>query len=566
MAGKLRRMTTAALALFLAALFNVTARAANEPEFRLDMDSLNLQTGVSANMVVSMINAQGAQIIGIEGIDGFDVMSQTRSTSTSIVNGETTYQEDVYYTLMPNVEGQFTIIAYVEYDGDYYATEALRVTVGGDSSNAGGQAPDLFMRTAVSHTEAYIGEKVVLTYELYTRINIRDYGFTEYIAIDGVVATEMPDDGLVSEYVYIDGERYIRHEVKKIIIDPIKPGDYTIPAFNFQVNVATGGGPGGMGGIGGFFNMTVARPVYLQTEAARLNVLPLPQEGRPADFSGVVGVLELHGEYSRTSLNYGDSLNLEATAGGNCNLDPLTKLTRGDQYGFSIYETRKNSSEHAVGNTYYSEKVFGVIYVPEKTGTLTIDPIELSYFNPVTRSYELAVIPGAEIEVLGSMPQPGAGGYAPSIETVSVTQVNYSDVKDGYFKFEIKKENVYITAAALAVLAAASVLAAWLVRANKKRDVTLAPVYKQLMKSKDANEIFNLFNSMVRGRYGISLKASPVGAVAGALNGAELAEKVAGVMEYMESPDARGENCAAGLKERIKGAYEIMKRERRPSV
>ena len=41
--------------------------AAN-PEFRLEIDSLSLQKGVSTNLVLSVINAKGAKLLEIEGL------------------------------------------------------------------------------------------------------------------------------------------------------------------------------------------------------------------------------------------------------------------------------------------------------------------------------------------------------------------------------------------------------------------------------------------------------------------------------------------------------------------
>jgi hypothetical protein len=59
-----------------------------------------------------------------------------------------------------------------------YQTNALDVTVSESSDIQSGILPELFMETVLSQTEAFLGEKVVVTYVLYSRYNIHNSGFT----------------------------------------------------------------------------------------------------------------------------------------------------------------------------------------------------------------------------------------------------------------------------------------------------------------------------------------------------------------------------------------------------
>ena len=549
------------MALCMAAMFCTPALATQEPEFRLDMGALHLQQGVSSSLAVSMLNAQGAKVAGIEGLENFDVLSQNSSTSLNIVGNESTYKEEQYYTIMPKSTGEFALKAIVQYNGRAYETNTLRVTVAEGQSSTGEAEPDLFIKTVMPQSDVFLGEKVIVAYELYTRYTIENFGFTDYTAIDGVIAKDTPPDQLTAEYVYFGGVRYAKYEAKRLILDPIKAGVHTIPSFNVQVNVIADNGPGGIfgsglgGGLGGFLSRT--QPLYLQTEVKELTVKPLPAEGRPGDFSGIVGELQLDGRYSRVELNYGDSLSLQITASGNCNLDGLKKIFTGTLPGFTVYETQKNTTESAAYNQYFAQKEFEAILVPETNGAVDIAPVSIPYFNPATEKYERASIPGAAVNVLGDMPQLSSGGVgqAAAMETVRVSQVSYAGANDGYFTIQVGKQFLYRVLMGLGALLAFAVLTAWLAVNRRKQDRTLKSLYRQMMAAADVHEVYRLFGAMIQHCYNLSLKASSQSAVRGSLPDAGIAARVTAIMEYMESPE---EKKSSDLKDQIRGVYKMI--------
>jgi hypothetical protein len=413
--------------------------------------------------------------------------------------------------------------------------------------------PDLFIKTIISHEEAYLGEKIVLSYELYSRYGIDSFGFADNVAIDGTVAKDMPENQLKWEYVDIGGEKYVMYEAKRLIIDPIKTGAYTIPSYNFHVNVLTGSGRG-------FFRTTA--PMQLQTEQKDLNVKPLPQDGRPDDFSGIVGNLQIAGNYSRDELDYGDSIALYLTLYGECNLDAAKNSIVGDMAGFSVYEILKNAEEYVEDSRYRAKKDYESILVPERNGSLEIPPISVSYFNPASEKYERAEIPGILITVLGDMPQmPGGAAGLPANEALVINQVKYEDdKKNDYFAFQVKKGTAYKISIGAALLLAAAFALAKLAAKNKKRDPELKSVYRKLMAEKDPKLIYGIFNDMVKRCYGASLKASSKNMIQESLPDAALASKVEEVMEFMESGET-GAGTVELLKEKIKAIYRMMQKK-----
>jgi hypothetical protein len=290
----------------------------------------------------------------------------------------------------------------------------------------------------------------------------------------------------------------------------------------------------------------------------------LPTQGKPKDFSGIVGELQLHGQFSREQVNYGDSLSLQIMAYGNCNLDGLKKAVNGEVPGFAVYETTKNTVESVIDNTYFVQREFEAILVPEKNGLIDIAPISISYFSPASEKYERASIPGAAIEVLGDMPQlsSGRGNLAASIETVKIAQVNYTGDNDDFFLLQVSKKVFYGVLIGLAALLVLAAIVFWLVLKRKKQDQTLKTLYKQLLAAKDINEVYGLFCTMIKHCYGLSLKASSQKAVLSSLPDADLAVQVVAIMDYMESHE---EKECSHLKEKISGAYRMILRQVNPA-
>lgn len=555
MAGKMRKAAVICVIL-LAVAFCGTAAAA--PEFRLSMNNLNLQQGVSTTMTLSLINAQGAEIVEIEGLEHFDVLSRSQSTAISIVNASTTHQVDVHYTILPKDAGQFTLKAKVRHGGTVYESNMLQVTVSEIPASDEKAEGDLFIRTVLSKDEIYLGEKVVLTYELYSRYSIESAGFMDYTSIDGVVAKETPRDQLRAEYVYIEGMRYAKYVIKQLIIDPIKAGTAAIPSFNVQVNVISDAFGGA---FGGFFSSS--RAMYLRTQARELTVKPLPAEGKPKDFSGIVGTLQLEGSYTKEEVEIGDSLSLLVTASGNVNLDGLKKVFSGSVPGFAVYETQKNSAEFVRDGQYYAQKDFEVIMVPQRPGTVEVAPVTISYFNPETEQYERAEIPGQVIEILGEMPVAvvsGGGSQAAgpaAVETVTVAQVSYLAPDEDALTIRINRETMFWVLIGIGGALSVVLVLIRLATRRKRQDGTLKALYKRMMAAKDVNEVYDLFNEMIKHCFGVSLKASSINVVRSRLS-EEIAEQVVEVVELVEDGEGRS---SKELKGRIRKVHAAIKQK-----
>lgn len=553
MTGKKFKVKISFIVLIITAVILLTEGSvlAKEPEFRLNIDSLNLEKGVSTNLVFSIVNANSGKAIAIKGLENFDVLSTSQSSAVRIINDDRTNQKDITYSIMPKNTGQFTLQGRVEYNGITYETNELQIKVSEGSSTTKGESEDIFIKTLLSNEEIYFGQKVTLEYELYSRYNIENFGFLDNVNIDQFILSDVPQDKLNANYVSINGNKYVKYEAKQMYLSPIKTGTVTIPAYNFQVNVSTGD----------FFSSS--KPIYLQTESKEIKVKPLPLENQPADFSGIVGNLNLESNYSKQEVDYGDSLTLKVTASGNCNLESLKKIIKNELPGFSVYETEKDLKENIENNQYKARKEFEVILVPEKNGDITIEPIYISYFDTESASYKKAEIPGTTITVKGETPQVQKEeqnqNETTSFETVKIDQVNYEVQDDEYVTIQFKKDNLLIGLIVFVILVVLVVAAFLIFAIVKKQDKKLQDIYKQLKNTDDQNEIYNLFNSMIKYCYNLSLKASSRSTIIMKLAEHEIGDSVLEIMDYMENEKDHPNRSSKYLKDKIKEIYKKLK-------
>jgi hypothetical protein len=109
---------------------------------------------------------------------------------------------------------------------------------------------------------------------------------------------------------------------------------------------------------------------------------------QPADFSGIVGKIDLKAVLNKDSVTVNDAINFKVTISGNGNLKiaatPVLKLSPDiEVYDPKISDDIKNGINGTSG-----QKSFEYLLIPRHYGDYTIPPVTYSYFNTSTGRYE----------------------------------------------------------------------------------------------------------------------------------------------------------------------------------
>jgi len=120
----------------------------------------------------------------------------------------------------------------------------------------------------------------------------------------------------------------------------------------------------------------------------KIEVKPLPEKGKPDDFSGAVGQFSLTTSASKEKLDAGESLDFKVSVSGNGNLKLFELPAPEVPSNFEAYDpehsedvhTRSSGTTGSISDTY--------TLVPHLKGEYVIAPLKFTYFDPKTGSYK----------------------------------------------------------------------------------------------------------------------------------------------------------------------------------
>jgi hypothetical protein len=194
------------------------------------------------------------------------------------------------------------------------------------------------------------------------------------------------------------------------VLAAVKPGDFSLSAKTpLSVKINTNSAEDiaiaarmGWPFLQSMYNGIVPKDLEIASPSAELQVLPLPLQGQPKDFSGAVGDFKVASAISPARAAAGDPLTLRLHISGVGNFDRVdsTMLDRLD--GWKTYPAKSAfTPSDAVG--YKGEKVFEQPLIAALTGEQTIPGIGFSYFNPNTQHYERARTQPIKVTIAASL-------------------------------------------------------------------------------------------------------------------------------------------------------------------
>jgi hypothetical protein len=233
--------------------------------------------------------------------------------------------------------------------------------------------PNLFAVLVADREEVYVGEMFHLTLAVYVtgatlgrQIMISDLPPAERLRI-------APFEELPIEKATIEGRDY---ELRKYRCAAHAPAPGTLrlaPSLRGALIEVV---------RSYFFVHQQERPVDIPVDLRTLEVLPLPESGRPSDFSGAVGTFALKAEASPRDVAVGDLVTLAIEVAGDGLLDGVTPPSVAVGPDFRTYELKVVSRVGSAGRRLFEQTV-----VPLTTNAASFGPVRFSVFDPRVRAY-----------------------------------------------------------------------------------------------------------------------------------------------------------------------------------
>ena len=401
------------------------------------VSSKRVQVGVPFDFqIVIMVNASNYIPPAFKDFDV--VAGPYQSNSTQNINGVVSQQILLSYGLVAKKEGKLTIgPASIISNGQ--KLESPPISIEAVKSAAAANAPDpqanskigggdLFIRTGVSKSKCYIGEQVTITQKVYCRLQIVGLQKFTQPSYDGFYsqAQESTSKGIVNTE-NVDGINYNTYELYrteaianksgKIILTPIEQG----LVIRKQTNTKPRNIFEQFFGANGYEDINVtaySKPVTIE-------VLPLPEDGKPENFNGAVGNFQCKIQTTRDQLKANEAFNLKMTISGKGNLKLLAAPVLALPEGFETYEPKVSDNVNS--------KTFDYLVIPRNEGEFSLSGLDFSYFNLDTKKY--VTIPAGEIKIKVLPPDPNSAGaqvYSPHSQ-VKETENDIRYIKKGDF-------------------------------------------------------------------------------------------------------------------------------------
>lgn len=265
---------------------------------------------------------------------------------------------------------------------------------------------DVFLRLEVSKGSVYEGEMLTATYKLYigTNLGLSISKMDKIPAFEGFLSQEVDmDPKRQPTMVTYNGKQYKEVDLLKYNLYPQRPGNIKVPGTEIGVVAQVQVRSRSRGFFDDMFGGRVAQlPLDLKAESGAVNVKALPENGKPAGFSGAVGKFSFETSISGKEGKTDDPLTYSVKIQGTGNLKLIEAPTLKLPPVFEVYDpkTKENITNGAAGLT--GSKQYDFLIIPRQPGEYKIDGRSFSYFDPSAGKYVTVTTPEYALKITGA--------------------------------------------------------------------------------------------------------------------------------------------------------------------
>ena len=463
--------------------------------------------------VVFEANTEGKNF-SAPSFEGFTVVGgpfTSTSSSFSMVNGSMTHTVKCTYTfaLQAYKEGTFHVgSASLTVKGDKISSEPFDIKVlpddgsyaastnsGGSSSNQGQSqsqntsdpqvsGKDLFLKVIPSKRSAYVGEQVVLTYKLYTKVPVSSLSVDKSPSYAGFWTKDISDNNggsLRQSSEYVNGIEYTVAEIQKIIVVPQRSGKLDIEPMTIECiaqirtesNNRRSNDPFDIFFNDPFFNRNIANvKKELSTANLSIDVKNLPADRKPNSFAGAVGNYNFRSDIDKTVLKTNEAFTLTLTVSGTGNVELLQMPEPIFPPDFEVYDPKISTSTNTTAQGLSGTKKAEYLVIPRRAGTFTLAPVEFSFFNPANGTYSTLMSDSYAIQVEKGIGGEGADGsiYASNQEGIKYLGSDVRHIMTGKAQLKPMHSAFFGTSAYFVILLAMLLAFIVLLLVSKKHE------------------------------------------------------------------------------------------------
>jgi hypothetical protein len=259
---------------------------------------------------------------------------------------------------------------------------------------------DLFVKVYTDKTNCFVGEPILATYKLYSRVNSKST-ITRQPKLEGFRVFDLLEIiSIASSTEIVRGISFQVHTIKKAQLVPLQTGNLQVDAIELgnRVHYAMNGTEDRNNNIhldemlNGLLKeecrTSKEHLVSVRSKPVHIRVNPLPTVNRPAAFSGAIGRFTIKASLGTTSQDINDMNNLTIELSG-IGYWSITEAP-GVLWPRDIESISVESSTEADrnGNPLKGKKVFKYFFVPKKAGKFMIPSVSFTFFETNIAGYK----------------------------------------------------------------------------------------------------------------------------------------------------------------------------------
>jgi len=300
-------------------------------------------------------SAQSAPVPRLPDLSSFaDYAGSSSSQVTQIINGQMSVSKSNINYYIATKEGAHKIPAVtLDFQGNTLRSEAINIKISAAGKTTSTPRPranrsraaqadnvqtadtlegNLFLKATVDQTTVYPHQPVIVTYKIYTRVELTNYGVSKLPDLVGFWSEDLDMPQQISTYEeIIEGKKFLVGDIKKTAIFPTSPGEKIISPMEMDCEVRLRERRSSQDPFERFFNddffsnSMFGRRVQqrIKSEPIKISVKPLPTAGKPRDYSGAVGDYKMQAALDKDSVKTNEAITLKVAVSGSGNIKML---------------------------------------------------------------------------------------------------------------------------------------------------------------------------------------------------------------------------------------------------
>lgn len=350
--------------------------------------------GINERLRVDFVMNKDGDNFNPPDFEGFIVVGgPSQQVSQSWVNGKKSFSKIYSYFLEPARKGKVTIgQASIEYDGQTYKTIPIEIKVTNaveipkdpnDPSYLASQ--NIHILAELSDPTPYLNEPVFLQYKLLvsSETDVSGPRLRDVPQLTGFWNQKIERDSPIQRMEY-KGKSYRYVVVYEALLYPQKTGTLEIDPLSMEMSVGVRTNQRDF--FGNYVYKNIEKVFY--SPKLEVQVKPLPENGKPLDFSGAVGDFKLSAELSKKKLQATESTQLTLKLSGSGNLKLATLPEMDFPEGLDVYDPERKENIRVAPAGMNGSVSWTYTIVPNRGGKYPLNGLSFSYFDPNQERYK----------------------------------------------------------------------------------------------------------------------------------------------------------------------------------